>query len=94
MIHLDILNISVVSDFGIVPLSLSFDDDVLPFCFLRELLHNFVCEKIRIDDFWLEGMGGLEKFFLPYIFTFVYVSVDFALILYVASDEVGIRVDF
>ena len=94
MVHLVVLNISAMGNFGIVSLFLSLEDEILSFIGVGELIDDFFCEKIRVDDFGFEGGGSLKQFLLPYIFAFMDVGIEFTWILYIASNEVSVWIYF
>lgn len=93
MIHLDIFDSAIVSDFCIVPLSLSSDHYVTAFLALLQLLYNFLCKELRIDDFRPECINISQSFFLPYLFTFVQMSIELTVILNITSQMTCVGID-
>lgn len=77
MVHLVVLNISVMGNFGVVSLFLSLEDEILSFVRVGELINDFFCEKIRVDDFGFKGGGSLKQFLFPDIFAFMDVGIEF-----------------
>jgi hypothetical protein len=94
MAGLIILELFVVSYFGVMALAISSDDDISSFTSILQLFRHFFCEESRIYDLRFERVWCLQKLLFQNIFAFVNIRIEFCRILHVASYETGIWIGF